>query len=257
MSSAPSAKDIHVAPISGQDARALVRSVHYSGKVKNNSQLHLGVFLNGKLEGAMQFGPSNDKAKVRGLVRDTPWNGFLELNRLAFREALPRNSESRALAVAFRLIRKHYPHIQWVVSFADGTQCGDGAIYRASGFVLTAARRNSGILRLPDGSVIHKLGVVTGKNKLANYAKTRGASSVSGGVPLDGFQFRYIYFIDPTARARLAVPEVPFSRIDELDARMVRGKKIARPWVASCEIPSCDGGSTPTRTLQSARMDRG
>ena len=38
--------------ISGKDAAALVRRVHYSGKVVPNSQLHLGVFLDGRLEGA-------------------------------------------------------------------------------------------------------------------------------------------------------------------------------------------------------------
>lgn len=128
-----SVKDIRIAPIAAKDAVAVVQRIHYSHTFVRNSQLHLGAFLNGNLEGVMSFGPSLDKAKVVGLVRNTAWNGFLELNRMAFSEALPRNSESRALAVAFRLIRKHYPHIEWIVSFADGQQCGDGTIYRAAG----------------------------------------------------------------------------------------------------------------------------
>ncbi|WFU45404.1 hypothetical protein QA640_46065 (plasmid) [Bradyrhizobium sp. CB82] len=52
-----------------------------------------------------------DKSNIQVLVRETPWNGLLELNRLAFSEALPRNSESRALSIALRMIKKHYPHI--------------------------------------------------------------------------------------------------------------------------------------------------
>lgn len=136
-----SAKDIHVAPINSKDANAFVKKVHYSGTVVNNSQLHLGVFLSGKLEGVMQFGPSMDKRKIQGLVADTRWNDFIELNRMAFSDRLPRNSESRALAIAFRMIRKHYPHIEWVISFADGAQCGDGTIYRASGFLLTGIKK--------------------------------------------------------------------------------------------------------------------
>jgi hypothetical protein len=146
-----SAKDIRVAPISAKDAAAVVRRVHYSGKVVQNSQLHFGVFLDGRLEGAMQFGPSLDKRKVQGLVEGTGWNGFIELNRMAFSERLPRNSESRALGVVMRLIRKHYPHIEWIISFADGAQCGDGTIYRASGFVLTGIRPNGQIIQFPDG----------------------------------------------------------------------------------------------------------
>jgi hypothetical protein len=123
--------------------------VHYSGKVVQNSQLHIGVFYRGKLEGVMQFGPSLDKRKLIGLVEGTPWNGFIELNRMAFTDVLPRNSESRAIGIAMRILRKHYPHVQWVVSFADACQCGDGAIYRASGFVLTSVKVNGQNYRLP------------------------------------------------------------------------------------------------------------
>lgn len=71
------AKDIRVAPISAADAIALVKRVHYSGKVVNNSQLHLGVFLGGRLEGAMQFGPSLDKRKIQGLVQGQVGMGLL------------------------------------------------------------------------------------------------------------------------------------------------------------------------------------
>src|SRR5262249_18036137 len=122
----------HVAPIAKRDADALIIRLHYSHKTVNNAFLALGVFLGGRLEGAMTFGPSMDKSNIQGLVRDTAWNGFLELNRLRFSEALPRNSESRALAVAMRIIKKHYPHIEWVISFADGAVTARSIARRAS-----------------------------------------------------------------------------------------------------------------------------
>jgi hypothetical protein len=133
-----SAKEIQVKPIKRKAAEELVKLFHYSGTCAGNSQLHLGVFYRGKLEGVMQYGPPIDKRKVIPLVEGTGWNEFLELNRMAFSDALPRNSESRALAVSFKLIKKHYPHIKWILSFSDATQCGDGTIYRAAGFALTA-----------------------------------------------------------------------------------------------------------------------
>ena len=151
------AKDIVLRPIPAAEADALVRRVHYSGKTVNNSQLHIGVFYQGQLEGAMQFGPSLDKRKLMGLVEGTGWNEFIELNRMAFTDALPRNSESRALSIAMRLIKKYAPQIKWVVTFADGTQCGDGAIYRAAGFVLTAIKRNDQIWVAPDGEVTTRM----------------------------------------------------------------------------------------------------
>jgi len=144
-----SAKDIILRPITSKRGNEFIKRVHYSGKVAQNSQIHLGVFLHGKLEGVMQFGPSLDKRKLIGLVDGTLWHQFIELNRLAFTDVLPRNSESRALSIAFKLLRKHAPQIKWVVSFADATQCGDGTIYRAAGFVLTGIKVNTQLYRLP------------------------------------------------------------------------------------------------------------
>jgi hypothetical protein len=149
-----SAKDLIVKPIKAAEANALVKRVHYSGKVVQNSQLHFGVYIGGRLEGAMQFGPSLDKRKLLSIVEGTQWNGFVELNRMAFSEALPRNSESRALGVAMRMLRKHAPHLEWVVSFADATQCGDGTIYRAAGFVLTSVKINAQNYLLPHSGML-------------------------------------------------------------------------------------------------------
>lgn len=250
------AKDIHIAPIKASDANALVKRVHYSEKVVNNSQLHLGVFLNGRLEGAMQFGPSLDKRKMLGLVRDTPWNGFIELNRMAFSDVLPRNSESRALGIAFRMIRKHYPHIEWVVSFADGAQCGDGAIYRASGFALTAIKVNDQIIEFPDGLRETRL-VLTDARRPRRLEMARrygvtvgGAASLEpflaiGAKAVPGFQLRYIYFIDPAARERLTVPVLPFSKIEEMGAGMYRGTTRAKQAMAGDQSAQRQGSTDP------------
>jgi len=229
-----SAKNIRVAPISAADARAIVKRYHYSGKVVNNSQLHLGVFLNGRCLGAMSFGPSLDKRKLVGLVAGTPWNGFIELNRMAFSDELPRNSESRALSVAFRMLRANAPHLQWVVSFADGTQSGDGGIYRASGFVLTGIKKNTQVWAAPTdrrgnceqqrAAVVSRTSVTKSTHILNDGGASMAKYVAAGFVPLKGFQLRYVYFLDPSARERLTVPILPFSRIAEMGAGMYRGK---------------------------------
>ncbi len=261
-----SAKDIVVKPISSQDAARIVKACHYSGKVVQNSQLHFGVFLDGKCGGAMQFGPSLDKRKIQGLVEGTGWNGFIELNRMAFADWLPRNSESRAIAVAMRLIRKAYPHIEWVVSFADGTQCGDGTIYRASGFVLTGITESMNLVMRGDGEVIHKMTLEsnpTSKRKelggRSYYEVTGGKYNLeayrkaTNGKILPGFQLRYIYFLNPAARSRLTVSVLPFSEIQRRGAGMYLGKAKRADSMgghASGFQPE-EGGSTPTSALQS------
>lgn len=259
-----SAKDIVLRPIPRNDANALIKRVHYSGKIVNNSNIHIGVFYQGKLEGALQFGSSLDKRKIQGLVAGTLWHEFIELNRMAFTDVLPRNSESRAISIALKLLKKHAPQLKWVITFADGTQCGDGTIYRASGFVLTGIKKNDQIWIAPDEAntrfsrvsltdnsskteqrkaitlsrgnatkgkhITHTASMRPGIGAISTAASPRGGSSMkayveAGFKPLEGFQLRYLYFLDPTYRARLTVPEIPYSRIQELGAGMYRGEK--------------------------------
>ena len=247
------AKRLIVKPISAKDANRIVQSLHYSGKTVQNSQLHLGVFLDGKCGGAMQFGPSTDKRRMLGLVTGTLWNESIELNRMAFADWLPRNGESRALGFAFRWMRKQYPQLKWCVSFADGTQCGDGTIYRASGFDLIGIKANVSLLQMPDGSIVSDKTLNNSNYKVkgqsAGYWKKRGAKA------LTGFQLRYIYFLDPTARQGLTVPILPFSEIDRRGAGMYKGKPRVRSVDSdtSGDQPEV-GGANPTRTLSDSEQ---
>lgn len=238
-----SAKDIIVKPIKAGDANRVIKNLHYSGKVVPNSQLHFGVFLNGVCGGAMQFGPSMVKKTMMNLVEGTGWNDFIELNRMAFADWLPRNSESRAIGYTIRYIKKHYPHIKWIVSFADATQCGDGAIYRASGFVLTDIRESEALRRNPvTGEVMHAMQAY--HLMLKDEFKT--------WEQLQGYQLRYVYFVDPAWRDRLTVPELPFSQIEEMGATLYRGR---RPESIIDDAPGFqpgEGGANPTSGLEKA-----
>lgn len=255
------AKSIEVRPIRKADADRVVRALHYSGKVDPRSQLHFGVFYQGSCHGAMQFGPSIDKSKTITLVAGTPWNGFLELNRMAFADTLPRNSESRALGIAFRLIRKAYPHIKWIVSFADGTQCGDGTIYRAAGFLLTQVKPNKSMWRMPDGEVVCQLSFTIGGSgtlrRRYGYQPTDTFSKFAkriGAQCIPGYQLRYLKFIDESYRERLVCKPIPFSEIERIGATMYRGERITRAREAEASMRHSStmeiGGSSPTSALQ-------
>jgi len=55
------AKDLVVKVIAKSAADSVVKMHHYSKKVCSNSQISFGVFQNGFLIGALQYGPSIDK----------------------------------------------------------------------------------------------------------------------------------------------------------------------------------------------------
>lgn len=224
-------KSIYVQPILQADAKKAVTQWHYSKKVDPRSQLHFGVFSQNVCHGVMQFGPSIDKHKTRPLISDTRWNGFLELNRMAFSDYLPKNTESRALSVAFKIIKKKYPFIEWIITYADGAQCGDGAIYRATGFWLTQIRKNKTMWKFQDGSVHSSLAfTIAGSTSLRRCygwlpTDTWGSFTKRvGAKPIPGYQLRYIkplHTIDPS---RLNFEILPYSAINLIGAGMYRGK---------------------------------
>lgn len=242
------AKEIIVKVIPSKLANEFVKQHHYSGKVANNSSLHFGCFLDEKLHGVLSYGSPLDKSKVLPLVnsgdktKNEKWNEMLELNRMAFDEYLPKYSESRCIAISIRLIRKNAPHIKWILSFSDGTQCGDGTIYRASGFYLTGIRESKNDLwelpielqHLSKGKpTVHRITIQCGTSIISKWVMNKynrftipleQLQKDNGGKLHSGNQLRYIYLIDKSCK--ITVPILPFSMIDKMGAGMYKGKKI-------------------------------
>ena len=217
-----STKDILVAPIDGGVARRFIRRYHYSGKVAGAQWLYLGVWLDRNLIGSMSFGRAIDIRKSRRLVHGTAWDGFVELGRLCMVDDTPPNVESRALSVALRLIRREYPYIEWVQTFADATQSGDGTIYRALGFLLTQIKVNRQIMRGPatdirrsgSGKVIAAVTASKGVYAL----RQSGKSSIqwlkdAGYEYIPGYQLRYVKFLYPDMENRLMCQAGDCSRL--------------------------------------------
>ena len=228
-------KDIRLKVIPSKIANRFVKKWHYSGTVSQTSSLHFGAFLDNQLHGVMSFGSPMDKRKCITFVEGTGWNEFLELNRMAFDDYLPKNSESRCLSISFKLIQKNAPHIKWILSYSDAVQCGDGAIYRASGFKLTGIKKSNQIIETPWGEVVTRMTLTqVGNPKRARIMSRlnisdNGKSSLklffnAGCKNLEGFQNRYIYLIDKSCK--LTVPVIPFEKIDEVGAGMYKGEKI-------------------------------
>ena len=240
------AKDIIVKPIPSSVANEFIKTWHYSGKVVNNSQLHFGAFAGGGLHGVLSYGCPLDKRKVLGLVVDeegnaAPWKDMLELNRMAFDKILPKNSESRCIAVSLKIIRKNAPQRKWVLSFADGMHCGDGTIYRASGFMLTGISSAS-MIELPEkywaynggGKYAHRMTLQAKSNVMYKvmqrdlnlngaYKQMEWYAEKLGTKVIEGYQFRYIKILD--SRYHLRVKELPYSEITKVGGGMYLGVK--------------------------------
>lgn len=235
------AKEIIVKVIPAKIANDFVKKHHYSGKVDPRCYVHFGCFLDEKLHGVMQIGPSINKHASINVVRGTAWNGFCELARMAFDDYLPKNSESRCISIMFKLLKKNAPHIDFIISYADAAQCGDGSIYRASGFNLIDIKKNTSMYEMPDGKVLCSLVFnpsfsPNSKNDVSKkYGKTGSMSTWPatkflqhiGAKPVVGFQLKYIYFLNDDAKKRLTVPILKYSDIDKYNVGMYKGEKIS------------------------------
>jgi len=174
-------------------------------------------------------------------------NEYLELNRMALAPNAPKNSESRVIGITLRMIRKNYPHIRCILSFADGCQCGDGTIYRASGFMLVSYKKNDSLLT--DGaSVIAKKSLYNQINSDGKYLSS--VSLKNGWAPLKGLQYKYVFFFDESLKSR-------FKPIDNKSVpnefRIYKGQFGMRAGSKDNVASSYqleEGGATPTPALQ-------
>jgi hypothetical protein len=223
------AKDIILKPIDSKKANEFVKKHHYSWKVVNNSQLHFWVYYNNTLWWVMSYWPSTDKSKLIWLIEWTKRNEFIELNRMAFSDMLPKNSESRAIAISIKLLKKKAPHLKWIISFADWCQCWDWTIYRASWFELTSIKENNRLIKFKDWYITHWLNlchrgspIISIKYNPWNLTENQLYKRWDFEY-INWYMLRYIIHLKPNLKRNYEI--LPYSKIQEMWAWMYKWEK--------------------------------
>jgi hypothetical protein len=104
--------------------RAFVAEHHYLGYAPCGGRLFLGVFAAGRMVGALMLG--------RPTARNEDQVSTLELTRMVLAPECGRNSESRVLGVAARLVRARFPGVRRLIAYSD-LACGhSGTVYAAA-----------------------------------------------------------------------------------------------------------------------------
>ncbi len=106
---------------------------HYLGDTGFISTYDFGVVFIDDLWGCISMGSPNAKV-LNGYWTPETQEGWWEIKRLALSDNLPKNSESRVIAVAMRLIKKMNKNVKGFVTYADSSVGHVGTIYKASGF---------------------------------------------------------------------------------------------------------------------------
>lgn len=105
------------------DTDRWLREHHYLRSTPAGAVIRMEFRDNNRLIGAMMWGrntsPRQDQKNV------------LCLTRMCFLDDAPKNTESRALAMARKHIRKHYPEIKGLVAYSSIGQGHEGIVYQA------------------------------------------------------------------------------------------------------------------------------
>ena len=112
-------------------ARYAVTHWHYSGRMPAAKLARVGVWQEDEFIGAVIYGCGVKNALVRQYGLE-PWEGC-ELVRVALTKH--RDTVSKIVAISLKLLRRGFPRLRLVVSFADPVQGHHGGIYQALGWI--------------------------------------------------------------------------------------------------------------------------
>ncbi len=142
--------------IPADEAVEIVKKYHYSGKAVPNSSLHLGIMgEDGKLKGCLSFGTSMNPSTPS---KFSDVQGCMELNRMVMTDDEPRNSESRAISLCIKWLKKYKSDVKWLLSFSDGKEGNVGYIYQATNWKYLGYLLSDSFYDL-DGLIMHNVSV--------------------------------------------------------------------------------------------------
>jgi hypothetical protein len=122
-----SAKELEVKQVYGTWLDEWIAQRHYLGYAPAGARLRLAVYHNGRCVGGMLW----DRPIARHIDQWT----VLELTRMYLLDECPRNSESRCLGLATRMIRRLFPEVRQLIAYSDPSYGHQGTIYKAAGWV--------------------------------------------------------------------------------------------------------------------------
>ena len=198
---------ISVKPIYTSIARKLLVRHHYLHSLPAGTRLAFGAFVGPRLLGAITLGigPFNAHSLVEGAVPDD----CVTLTRLWLSDDLPKNSESRILGILLRQLKAH-TSLRFVLSYADPSQGHLGTIYQATNWLYTGLSSAMPLYDLGDGKAHHSrsLSHAYGTHSVQHF-KSVGVDVRL--IPQAG-KHRYVYFLDPSWKAKLRVPILPYPK---------------------------------------------
>ena len=119
---------------------------HYLGR-KPSVSYAFGLFLNNKISGIITFGKPASNSLCEGVCGKQYKANVFELNRLITDDDLPKNTMSKFVSTALKMLPKDLI----IVSYADSGMNHNGYIYQATNFIYTGITKQRTDKYTPNG----------------------------------------------------------------------------------------------------------
>ena len=208
-------KDFYIKEIDRKLANEIIIKNHYSKKVYNGTYINLGVFENDNLLGVLQFGYAMNPASCGSVVKGTQKNQYLELNRMWLSDDIKtKYGESQAFSYSIKYIKRKYPTIKWIQSFADERCGGFGIVYQACSFSYYGDH-TSDFWEL-ENIVYHNTSMTVSKESQRYKNNVGGCKYLQvnkdKAVKYSLRQFRYIKFLDQREKKNCLLKEQKYPK---------------------------------------------
>ena len=178
--------DLRLIPL--KQARAFILENPYARTTPSTVKVCFGWFEGERLMGVGLWGYGvRPLHTIRKLFPSLSTENYLELNRLCLLDELPRNSESQFISACVSEIRRLFPDVKVLFSWADGLRGKPGYVYQAANW-LYGGFIKSEFYAARDGEVLHPRLLIT------RYG-TRAVWKELGLRRIFGYQFRYCFFL--------------------------------------------------------------
>jgi hypothetical protein len=201
--------EFYVKEIPKKISNKMIIENHYSKKVAGfaTTYIYLGVFENDKLLGTLQYGFMMNPASAKNIVEGTGIYEHLELNRMWLSDEIKgKYPESRAISFSIKYIKRKFPKIKWIQSFADERCGGFGIVYQACSFDFYG-EHTSEFYSL-DGEYVHKIALTHHADTRPLYQKIRARKDELQKESLR--QFRYIKFLNQKWKKKCLLEQKPY-----------------------------------------------
>lgn len=200
--------EFKVVEIPRRIANELISKNHYSKKFYSASYVHLGIFIASEMVGVLQYGYAMNPASMGSVVKNTQIDEYMELNRMWLSDDAPKNSESRAISYSIKYIKRKFPKIKWIQSFADERCKCFGVVYQACSFNYYG--EHTSVFWTVDNVVYHD-SLMTRSPTLSKSAKFI-QDNKDRATCEKLRQFRYIKFLDKRCKKNCLLEEMPYPK---------------------------------------------